>query len=61
MIDHIIRCGAAVSLAAAAMLTVSAGAAMADGSDVLAAYQGDWRGRGEARPNPQSKPTRVSC
>lgn len=34
---------------------------MADGSDVLAAYEGDWRGSGEARPNPQSQPTRVSC
>ncbi|MBO6717694.1 MAG: hypothetical protein JJ913_07040 [Rhizobiaceae bacterium] len=33
----------------------------ADSEQILAAYQGDWRGSGEARPNFRSEPTRVTC
>jgi hypothetical protein len=58
--DCILRLGAAAAVAGSAMLA-SANAAHADSSALLAAYQGDWRGSGEARPNPQSEPTRVTC
>lgn len=60
MIDRILRTGACAMIAAAAVMVAVPGA-IADGAQMLAAYEGDWRGDGEARPNPQSKPTRVSC
>lgn len=60
MLDRILRVGAAASVAGIAILA-GANAVLADNSTLLAAYQGDWRGSGEARPNPQSEPMRVSC
>ena len=32
-----------------------------DGPAILSAYQGDWRGSGEARPNLRSELTRITC
>jgi hypothetical protein len=58
--NRILRIGAAASLAGIAVAT-SANFASADSSTLLSAYQGDWRGNGEARPNPHSDPMRVSC
>jgi hypothetical protein len=60
VIKRILRLGAAASVAGIAALA-DANAALADSSTLLAAYQGDWRGSGEARPNPQSQPMRISC
>lgn len=51
---------AAACMAAAGILAGTNGA-RADSATLLAAYQGDWRGGGEARPSPQSEPVRVSC
>ncbi|WP_127520530.1 hypothetical protein [Mesorhizobium sp. Z1-4] len=33
----------------------------AEGAEILAAYQGDWRGSGEARPNLRSDLTKITC
>jgi len=56
----ILRFATAASMAVAT-LAAGATAALADSAALLSAYQGDWRGSGEARPNPQSEPMRVSC
>lgn len=32
-----------------------------DGPAILSAYQGDWRGSGEARPNLRSELTKITC
>lgn len=56
----IVHLGAVASIAGTALLA-GASVAAADSSTLLSAYSGDWRGSGEARPNPQSKPMRVSC
>lgn len=42
-------------------LPTTAPSLAADGAAILAAYQGDWRGSGEARPNLRSEPTRITC
>ncbi len=48
--------------AALAIVFVAPAAAQSSTADhILAAYQGDWRGSGEARPNIRSEPTRVTC
>ena len=60
MVKRILRLGAVATAAGIAALG-GVSAAFADNSSLLAAYQGDWRGSGEARPNPQSEPMRVSC
>lgn len=60
MPDRALRLGAA-AMAAGIAAFAGANTAHADNSALLAAYQGDWRGSGEARPNPQSEPMRVSC
>ena len=60
MRNRFARIGAAASVAGFALLS-GASASFADSSTLLAAYQGDWRGSGEARPNPQSDPMRVTC
>ncbi len=49
----------AAAIAGAAILATAAQAA--DDAAVLAAYQGDWRGSGEVRPNPRSDLTRITC
>lgn len=49
-------------IAAAAILAAGAGPLQAsDGAEILSAYQGDWRGSGEARPNLRSDLTRITC
>lgn len=52
-----------LAIATAAMLAAgqSPSIAAADDAAFLSAYQGEWRGSGEARPNPRSKPMRISC
>lgn len=60
MIDSISKLAVAAAVAGCTMMA-GAGAALAENAALLAAYQGDWRGSGEARPNPQSQPLRVSC
>jgi hypothetical protein len=60
MLERMLRLGTAASVAGIAVFGCT-NAALADNSTLLAAYQGDWRGSGEARPNPQSEPTRISC
>lgn len=51
----------AAAAVAAATTTAAVPASATDGAALLASYQGNWRGSGEARPNPQSDPIRVSC
>jgi len=58
--NRIFRLGTAASVAGCTALA-GMNAALADSSTLLAAYEGNWRGSGEARPNPQSEPMRVSC
>lgn len=47
--------------AAATAFAIPAEAEAQDGAQLLASFQGNWRGSGETRPNPQSKPMRVTC
>jgi hypothetical protein len=49
------------AIAAALVMPAAAQSLPADSAQFLAAYQGDWRGGGEARPNLRSEPTRITC
>jgi hypothetical protein len=52
---------AIAAICAALGLSAGAHSQEADSATILAAYQGDWRGSGEARPNFRSEPTRITC
>lgn len=61
MRDSVLRLVKITVLAAALGAPATAQSVPADAAHILAAYQGNWRGNGEARPNLRSEPTRVTC
>lgn len=61
MTCHLLRAIKTATIALALGVPATAQSLPADGARVLAAYQGDWRGAGEARPDLRSDPTRITC
>ena len=55
------RIAKAAALAMAFGMPATAQSLPGDSAGILAAYQGDWRGSGEARPNLRSNLTRITC
>lgn len=61
MPGHLLRVLKAAAFALALGAPATAQSLPSDSAAILAAYQGDWRGSGEARPNFRSDPTRITC
>lgn len=51
----------AAAIATGLGATGMAGAQPTSSAEFLSAYEGNWRGSGESRPNLRSEPTRITC